>query len=470
MRQRSVSPRVGILGAGYMGLVTGLAFAHRGRRVVAFDSNPRVLRAIRHGKSPYREAGLDQLLGSETRFRRFRVVESVKELVDRSDVVFVCLPTPRGPEGRIDLRPMLKGLRSLGEPLRHARGYRLVVIKSTVVPGTTSEVLEPTLRRWSRKPRRELGVANNPEFLAEGSMVHDALHPERVVLGVSDARAARLLRRLYVPFRCPVFALSPAGAELVKYASNAFLAIKVSFANEVGRLSELAGENIDRVMDAVGADRRIGPRFLRAGPGFGGSCFDKDLRAIIARADELGVRFATAESALRANEDQVGHVLRLIRTSAKSLRGRSVAVLGVSFKAGTDDVRESRAFPIVRGLIGRGARVRLHDPVALSNFAREWRRGGWGKASDLTLCRSPGEALRGADLAVLHSDWPEYRSWSNRWTDSMRTPTLVDLRRWVPASRASDSGLRVVALGVGQSPVARRPRTAASSRPKKERP
>ncbi|MGA8711061.1 MAG: UDP-glucose dehydrogenase family protein [Thermoplasmata archaeon] len=457
MPRRRSTPSVGVVGVGYVGLATGLAFAHHGLRVLAYDSNPTTRRRLRLAKSPYREAGLEQLLRAQSRSRRIRPVDDLPAVLRGTEAIFLCVPTPRGTGGSIDLAPVLSAVRSLARELAKAPGYRLIVVKSTVVPGTTVDVIEPLLRRESGKGVRELGVACNPEFLAEGSMVRDALHPERIVLGVSDPRSAHLLREVYRRFAAPIFELSPSGAELVKYSANAFLAQKVSFANEVGRLCERLGENVDHVMEAVGADARIGRRFLRAGPGFGGSCFDKDLRAIVSRADELGVRFRTARSALAANEDQMRHVLRLLQRSAGTLRGRTVTVLGVAFKAGSDDVRESRAFPIVRGLLDKGARVRLHDPFALHAFSREWVGGGWGRSGDLTLCRSPANALRGADLAVLQADWPEYRRWSAAWTRGMRRPILVDLRRSISKATAARSGLDVIALGVGRpSPVGRR--------------
>lgn len=449
MNRRS-APTLGILGAGYMGLATGLAFAYHGRRVWAFDINPRVTRSLRRRTSPYREAGLNELLRSEMAGGRFRVAGSLAELVRRSEVIFVCLPTPRGTGGRIELAPMKAGLRSLAGELKRIRPYRLVVVKSTVVPGTTSETLEPLLRRETGKGPRALGVAANPEFLAEGTMVRDAVAPERIVLGVSDRRARSQLRAVYAPFRAPVLELPPSGAELVKYASNAFLAIKVSFANEIGRLTERLGQNVDAVMAAVGTDSRIGKKFLRAGPGFGGSCFDKDVRALVARAKELGEAVRTAESALRSNDEQVDHVLRLIGRAVGPLRGKKVALLGVSFKAGTDDVRESRALPIVRRLRDAGARVWLTDPVALQNFAHEWTRGGWGKSKEIRLARAPRAALEDAHAAILQADWPEFRAWRPSWTKVMREPTLIDLRRSVPPAVARRAGVHLVALGVGR--------------------
>lgn len=443
---------VGILGAGYMGLATGLAFAERGCRVFAYDNNPRVRRALSSGHSPFHEDRLEETLRHAIHLRRFFPVASMRELVDHAEGIFLCLPTPSGPEGKIDLTALRAGAGSLGDTLRAVSGYRLVVVKSTVVPGTTESVVEPLLRKRSGKSRRELGVAVNPEFLAEGTMIRDALRPDRIVIGASDRRSAEWLKGLYARFPAPLYLLSPSGAELVKYASNAFLATKLSFANEIAALTERLDESVDNVMSAVGADGRIGGRYLRAGPGFGGSCLEKDLRALVARAHEWGVPFRTGESALATNEDQVSHSLRLIARATGGLRGRSVAVLGLSFKAGTDDVRESRAFPIVGGLLAHGAKVRVHDPVAMSNFRREWSRSRSRGARVPKFCASIPEALKGVDAAVIQAEWPVYADWAPAWTAAMRRPLVVDLRRLLLPGTARRAGLEVVALGVGQGP------------------
>lgn len=448
-RPRRRLRRIGVLGTGYMGLATAVAFAHKGFQVFAYDADPRVRAALRAGRSPYHEPGLGALVRAETRRGRFALVDSVEQLADRGEILFVCLPTPSRARGTIDLAPVREGVTDLGRALRETRGYRLVVVKSTVVPGTTERVVEPLLRRRSGKGPRELGVAFNPEFLSEGRMVADTLRPERIVIGGSDRRAAAELEEVYRGFGAPVFVLTLSAAELVKYGSNSFLALKVSFANEVGRLAERLGCDVDAVMAAVGADRRIGPQFLRAGPGFGGSCFGKDLRAIAARARELGLPFRSAEAALTINAEQMAHVLALVRGTYRTLRRRTVTVLGLSFKAGTDDVRESRAFPLVAALLEDGANVRVHDPVALSNFRREWARGGHRDGRRVAYCGSIESALRGSDLAVLQTDWPRYARWTPRWSGLMRAPTVVDLRREISPRVARRAGLRLVPLGVG---------------------
>jgi UDPglucose 6-dehydrogenase len=297
--------------------------------------------------------------------------------------------------------------------------------------------------------------------LAEGSMVRDALHPDRIVIGVSDDWSRQLLRRLYAPFHAPVLTLTPSGAELVKYSSNAFLAMKVTFANEISRMAEQVGVNIDDAMEAVGHDRRIGGRFLRAGPGFGGSCFDKDLRALVAFAGEQGLPFRLGRATLQANNDRLEHVRDLVSSVAPHLRGTKVAVLGLAFKPGTDDVRESRAFPLIEMLLSAGATVHAHDPVAIPRFRREWgRTHPQGTGPRLRFSDNMVSTVSRADLAILHTDWPDYQRWSSKWTRAMRRPLLIDLRRGLVHRGSSDGELRVVSLGDGSSRPSRVPRGA----------
>lgn len=440
---------VGILGLGYMGLTTGLAFAARGHSVIGYDAKGEVREGLGQGATPFHERNLAELLRAQRRAKRFSIVDSPDAFVRSSEGIFLCLPTPRFAGGAIDLRPLKKGVTELGCRLRSIDEYRLVVVKSTVVPGTTDFVVRPILRRLSGKSADLLGIAANPEFLAEGTMVRDALHPDRIVVGTHDPRAREWLRRVYRPFRAPIHFLTPAGAELVKYSSNAFLALKISFANEVSRLAEKLSLHIDDVMAAVGADPRIGKSFLEAGPGYGGSCFEKDVNALVVRARELGVPFRSGEVALEINHDQMRHVMKLIRSAAGSLKTKTVAVLGLTFKAGTDDVRGSRAFPLIFGLIRQGALVRVHDPKGMPNFRRAWELRPAHGSGTITFCESLEEALEAADLAVLQAAWPQYLRWRPAWTRRMKNPVLVDLRRGVAVQGAKGSPLRIVSLGVG---------------------
>ncbi|MCI4319008.1 MAG: nucleotide sugar dehydrogenase [Thermoplasmata archaeon] len=440
---------VGIDGLGYMGLASGLAFAQRGIGTVGFDIDEARRKSITSGNTPVFEPGLQELLTRNLDAGRFEVATTLGDLARVADVIFLCLPTPTTRSGRIDLRPLVAGVRQLRAALRDIRKPRTVVVKSTVVPGTTEGVVRPLLNSNRAAPQGSIGAASNPEFLAEGSMVQDALNPQRIVLGVSEVRTHRLLHAIYKPFHRPTFSLTPTGAEMVKYASNAFLALKISFANEMAQFAGGMGVNIDEVMDVVGRDNRIGRRFLAAGPGFGGSCFDKDLRAMVAAGSKSGVRFETLRAALSANRLQAAHCLQLIESLVGRPSKSRVAILGLSFKDGTDDVRESRAFPIARALVRRGVEVRVHDPQALETFRREWERTTGPLPSNLVFCRTAASAIKGADLAVLQSAWPDYLTWPTSWSRSMRDPQFLDLRRALPPMSRSRGQLRYYALGDG---------------------
>jgi UDPglucose 6-dehydrogenase len=281
--------------------------------------------------------------------------------------------------------------------------------------------------------------------------VADALRPDRIVVGVSDARSEQLLRSLYAAFDAPLIVVTPAGAEMTKYAANSFLALKISFANEVSRFSERVGVDIDDVVRGFGSDPRIGEQFLKAGPGFGGSCFSKDVSAFVRAAKDHGVRLRLSEQVVAANDEQTRHAAELIRGELPRGRGAKVAVLGLAFKEGTDDLRESRALPIVREIAGEGVAVRAHDPVALPKF-RDWlSKEPAGLQARVSTWATTAEALTGADAAVLQAPWPEYLAWPKEWTARMRQPVIVDLRRAFPTSRAHAAGIRLVRLGDGTS-------------------
>jgi len=448
--------RAGIVGLGYMGLATGLAFSTRGAQVYGFDINPETLDAVARGSCPYKEKALPSLLRSQVRSGRFRAVKSLDELVVKSHGIFLCVPTPSRRDGHIDLRPLKRCSRDVGRALKVVSGFRVIVVKSTVVPGTTEGIVGPLVHAASGRTPQEVSLASNPEFLAEGTMVHDALFPERVVIGTTDARALRWLRQIYRPFHAPVLNLTPSGAELVKYSANAFLALKVSFANEISRISDRLGVNVDSVLNAVGKDSRIGGRFLRAGPGFGGSCFEKDIRALVARADELKVKFRSGETALLINQEQERYVVDLIRTALGHIKGSTIALLGLAFKAGTDDVRESRALILARDLLDRGAAVRCHDPAARQNFRRLWVSRYSSLDPSLAICETVERTIENADAVIVQADWPVYVRWHREWTRRLKQPLLIDLRRAINPRAPGCAGLVVIGLGSGNIPGRRR--------------
>ena len=452
MTPRPSSPTVGIVGLGYVGMAAAAAFAHYGVRVVGFDLDAGRIQALRKGTTPILEEGLGALLRSAFASRRLLLSDSLADLAQRCEVIFLCVQTPATSDGAIDLSYLAQAALDLGRALHSVGKWRLVVVKSTVVPGTAEGLVSDVLKNSGPlRPGRDFAVASNPEFLAEGTLVKDALHPARIVIGVSEAKSSRLLRALYRRFPAPVRVLPVAAAELVKYASNAMLALRVSYANEMARLARKAGVDIDPVLTAVGEDPRIGPHFLRAGPGFGGSCFSKDVRALASWARDHGVETPVLTATLDGNELQALHVVELTEEALGGLSGRRVALLGLSFKPGTSDVRDSRAYPIMEALLRDGADVVLHDPHAADAFRHGLSPSATREIGQrLSFAPSLKAALRGADGAIVQADWPEYRRLPPHAWRTLRGRVVIDTRRTLARDRLRAAGVRCVALGVGE--------------------
>lgn len=442
---------VGIIGLGHVGLATGVAFASHQIPVVGFDSNELTRAQVTRGETPFYESGLATSLRKVVARRLLTVAGSTAEVVRSCDPVLISIPTPAALTGRADLRQLRAVLADLAHAFREAGVAPTVAIKSTVPPGTGERFARPLVARISELEEGRVGIASNPEFLAEGTMLRDAQHPQRIVIGTSRVQDRLVLRDVYRPFHAPIIELSPTAAELVKYASNAFLALKVTYANEISRIAECVGEDADEVLRAVGRDSRIGGTFLSPGPGYGGSCFSKDLSALLFLARELGVAPRVISAVPKANDDQTVHASRLIRSTLKGRKRPIVALLGLSFKEGTEDARESRALPILRALLKAGARVRLYDPIAVNSFRREWAAlYGDPFPSHATFHRSARDALRGAHVAVLHTAVPGLRTWPRTWTRLMAPdPAIVDLRRALPTRVRTDPTLTWIGLGVG---------------------
>jgi len=418
--------RVAVIGAGYVGLVTGVGLAAAGHDVVCAELDEARALAVNRGRSPLREPGLEELLREQLRLGRFRVAQDAKDALSGSRVSILAVGTPTR-AGAIDLSAVLGAAAQVGAELPDLPAPHVVAVKSTVVPGTTLGPVREVLQRSSGLRLGEFGLAANPEFLREGSALADFQAPDRIVVGAADLEAELALRELYAPFAAPLLVTTPAEAELAKYAGNALLATLVSFSNEIARLCEsLPGLDVEAVLGAVHLDRRLSPRegdrrlspgildYLRAGCGFGGSCLPKDLDALRGLARERGLATPLLDAAARVNRERPGEVVRLLEQELGSLAGREIALLGVAFKPGTDDTRDSPALGLAAELASRGARVRSFDPAA---------PGGPG------ACRSLPEALRGADAALLATAWPEFRNadWE-LLAGLMRTPLLVDGR------------------------------------------
>jgi UDPglucose 6-dehydrogenase len=416
---------VSIVGSGYVGTTVAACFADLGHDVVNVDIDESVVAALNDGEAPIHEPGLDELLVT---YGGGRLRASTDyDAIAGTDLTLLALPTPSEADGSIDLSAMRAGARSVGEVLARKAGYHLVVVKSTVVPGTTEDILTPIIAEAAGKRAGEdFGVAVNPEFLREGSAVDDFMHPDKVVLGTDgDDRALDLLADLYEPivleWDIPVVETGRREAEMIKYANNAFLAAKVSLINDIGNICKEYGVDAYEVADAIGLDDRIGAKFLRSGIGFGGSCFQKDVSALINAAYDAGYEPRMLDAAIEVNDGQPERLLGLLDEHV-DVAGRRVAVLGLSFKPGTDDIRHSRATPVIEGLCERGAEVVAYDPVAVVEMRERF--------PDIEYAESAAAALEGAHGAVVVTDWDEFATLDGEF-DAMAEPVVVDGRRIV---------------------------------------
>ncbi|MGB9961578.1 UDP-glucose 6-dehydrogenase AglM [Halobacterium sp. MBLA0001] len=414
--------RVSIVGSGYVGTTVAACFADMGHDVVNVDIDQDIVDTINAGQSPIHEPGLDDLLathGDDT-----LTATTDYEDVLETDVTFLALPTPSKEDGSIDTSIIETAAETLGNTLRGKDGDHVVVTKSTVIPTTTTETLAPILTDASGKQLGEnLHVAMNPEFLREGTAVEDFQNPDKVVFGSDSETAISTLHEIFEPLieasNATVVETGVEEAEMIKYANNAFLASKVSLINDIGNICKEFGVDAYEVADAIGLDDRIGERFLRSGLGWGGSCFGKDTNAIINAAKETGYEPAMLEAAVAVNDRQPERLLSLLDDHV-NVESERVAVLGLAFKPGTDDVRDSRAIPVINGLQERGANVAAYDPVAAENMRTHF--------PDIEYTDTPQDALAGASACVVCTDWDEFAVLDEEF-DAMETPVVVDGRR-----------------------------------------
>jgi UDPglucose 6-dehydrogenase len=415
--------QVSIVGSGYVGTTVAACLADMGHEVYNIDIDAGVVDQINDGHSPIHEPGLDALVSAYGGSTLQATTDY--DVITETDLTMLALPTPNEADGNIDLTAMKAGIESVGEALREKPEYHLTVVKSTVIPGTTETELKPILESASGKTDgEEIGLAVNPEFLREGSAVDDFMEPDKIVVGTDgDTRALDLLAQLYEPivadWDIPVVETGRREAEMIKYANNAFLAAKVSLINDLGNICKEFGVDAYEVADAIGMDDRIGERFLRSGVGWGGSCFPKDVDAIRHAAREAGYEPQLLDAAVSVNDRQPERLLELLDDHV-DVAGERIAVLGLSFKPGTDDVRNSRAIPVIEGLLDRGATVVSYDPVAIEAMRERF--------PDIEYASAAAEALDGASGAVVVTGWDEFTALDEEF-DAMARPVIVDGRR-----------------------------------------
>ena len=439
---------VSLVGLGYVGLCTAVTFAKRGFKTLGVEIDSEKIARIMRGRAPIHEPRLDNLLQVALRTKKLTVSDDISS-VATTDVIFVTVGTPSKTDGLINLSYVENAIRQIGEALRNRHGYRLIVLKSTVTPGTTTSTAKPILQEASgKKIGAQLGLCANPEFLKEGSAIQDTFHPDKLVIGAFDEKSASMLKRVYKSFYGrslpPTIITTPETAEMIKYASNAFLAMKVSYINTIANMAQqVPNVDVERVAETIGLDPRIGRLFLKAGPGYGGSCFHKDLQAIIQFTQRLGYDPKLLRVVEEVNEQQAGKVVELSERLLGTVINKRVAVLGLAFKKDTDDIREAASIRVIERLKGKGAQVVCYDPMAMPNARKVL-------GVSVEFANDPRSAISGADCCVVMTEWDEFRKLKGKdYVRYMRSPNVVDARRLY---RPDDlEGSNFVAVGLGQS-------------------
>jgi UDPglucose 6-dehydrogenase len=433
------SMRVAMIGTGYVGLVSGACFADFGHQVVCIDKNGQKIDSLERGDIPIFEPGLDTLVATNVAEGRLTFATDATEAVGNADIVFIAVGTPtRRGNGHADLSYVYQAAEEIAGMLR---GYTVIVTKSTVPVGTGDEV-EAIIRKAN--PDAQFDVASNPEFLREGAAINDFKRPDRIVVGTESERAENELRELYRPLylnETPMVITGRRTAELIKYAANAFLALKIGFINEISDLCDAAGANVQQVARGIGLDNRIGPKFLHAGPGYGGSCFPKDTLALARTAQEYGTPVTLVDAVIEANTRRKHAMVdRIVEAAQGNISGKTVAILGLTFKPNTDDMRDSPSLVILPGLQAKGAKIKAFDPEGMEE-AKQFLQ-------DVEYCENVYDCLEGADIAVILTEWDQFRALDlPRLAELLTDRLLVDLRNIYPIEEMAGTGLRYVSLG-----------------------
>jgi UDPglucose 6-dehydrogenase len=429
--------KIAVIGTGYVGLVVGACLAENGNDVICVDSDQAKIRMLRRGRMPFYEPGLEELVRRNRAEGRLEFSTQLARSIRRATIVFVAVGTPQDEDGSADLTHVLAVTRDVA---RAMNGYKVIVTKSTVPVGTAA-LIRDVVRRETTHP---FSVVSNPEFLKQGAAIEDFLRPDRVIIGVEDPRATELMTELYSPLTrtgAPIMITDCASAELCKYAANAMLATRISFMNEMANVCEVVGANVDFVRRGLGADRRIGSSFLFPGIGYGGSCFPKDIRALVRSAEDKGYDFQVLRAVERVNEAQKVRLIAKLEAHFGMLKDRTIAVWGLAFKPRTDDMREAPAIPLINGLLERGATVRAYDPEAIRTARRVF-------GNRIVLTEKNYDALKGADALAIVTEWNEFRKPDfDRMRKLMRSPVVFDGRNIYSPDQMKGLGFTYFSIG-----------------------
>ena len=427
--------KIGMIGSGYVGLVTGACFAHMGHTVTCVDHDQAKIATLKKGKIPIYEPGLSEMILTNVRAGRLSFSTSTPDTVEKCEVLFICVHTPPKANGEADLTYVGNVAKEIAT---HMRSYRLIVEKSTV-PVETGDWIKTIVKKHVRKGVA-FDVASNPEFLKEGSAIQDLLNPDRIVIGVESARATEILKKIYAPLKKEIYSTDIRSAELIKHASNSFLALKITFANQLSQVCDAVGADVEQVAKGMGMDSRISPHFLRAGIGFGGSCFPKDLSAFYTISKKKGVQFELLRQALDVNQALPKYFVDKVRVTLGSLNKRKIAVLGLAFKPDTDDMREAPSIPVIQLLQNAGAQVIAYDPVAIEKAKPYFKK--------IQYALNPYQAAKGADAILILTEWSEFLNLDfDRLKQTMKSPLLIDGRNMHSYKEMKKRGWTYISMG-----------------------
>jgi len=429
---------ISVIGTGYVGLITGVCFAEYGINVTCVDTDEKKIRSMKKGAIPFYEPGLEELLQRNLKAGRIHFTTNIADAVDSSLVIFIAVGTPPRGDGSAEMKHVENVAKDIA---RHIKSYKVIVTKSTVPVGT-GEKLRQIISK-NLKESVDFDIVSNPEFLREGAGIEDFMRPNRVVIGASSTQAIAIMKDLYRPLyltETPFVITDVKTAELIKYASNAFLATKISFINEIANLCETVSADVQMVAKAMGLDRRIGPKFLHAGPGYGGSCFPKDTLALLQIAKTNNVNLEIIEATVKANEYQKEKAVKNIKSTLGQLHGKTICVLGLSFKPNTNDVRDAPSLYIINKLLKAGANIRAFDPVAMKDAKKVFPR--------ITLCKDSYEAIKGADAIVIVTEWNQFRNLDfNKIKKLAKGNLFFDLRNIYEPDKIRKMGFKYYSVG-----------------------
>jgi UDPglucose 6-dehydrogenase len=427
--------KISIIGSGYVGLVTGACFAELGNTVICADNDQKKIANLKKGISPIYEPGLEELITNNVKAKRLTFTSKIRDAVRNSEIIFIAVGTPPQENGEADLT----GIENVAHNIaKNMPGYRLIVEKSTV-PVETGEWVKHTISTYV-KSNIKFDVASNPEFLREGSAISDFMHPDRIVIGVESKQAKDLLVNLYKPLGAPIVVTNIKSAELIKHASNAFLATKISFANAISQICDKVGADVSEVAQGMGLDKRIGRSFLNAGIGYGGSCFPKDLDAFIHISDKIGYNFELLKEVRSINEEQKKFVLKKIKNVLWIIKDKTIGVLGLSFKPDTDDIRNAPAMELIKALQAEGAKIKVYDPQAMKK-ARDVLNG-------VTFCKDPYQVCKASDCLLVVTEWNEFKELDFlRVKKLLKRPLIIDGRNMYEPQKLKEAGFTYVGVG-----------------------